>query len=201
VDRHADYAAEHGMDLWAYTPPLSGAYDNPAKKIPDGYDHPGNTARLAALDAVAAEAGATRGHVVLARLLSRGIRPMLGGSKLDQLDSALDRAGLKLTGEQLQHLNAADQSSWSSPYARREAAVRPGPRIRDGRARVRSREVADRPAGGVRTPASRRSDVDPSTSTPSSGTGADAPTAPPSLAPPARGPSHSRPQRAYRAPA
>jgi aryl-alcohol dehydrogenase-like predicted oxidoreductase len=117
-DEQADYAAEHGMDLWAYTPPLSGAYDNPAKKIPDEYDHPGNTARLAALDAVAAEAGATRGHVVLAWLLSRGIRPMLGGSKLDQLDSALDRAGLKLTGEQLQHLNAADQSSWSSPYAR-----------------------------------------------------------------------------------
>jgi aryl-alcohol dehydrogenase-like predicted oxidoreductase len=117
-DEQADYAAEHGMDLWAYTPLLSGAYDNPAKKIPDVYDHPGNTARLAALDAVAAEAGATRGQVVLAWLLSRGIRPMLGGSKLDQLDTALDGVGLKLTAEQVQHLNAADQSSWSSPYAR-----------------------------------------------------------------------------------
>jgi aryl-alcohol dehydrogenase-like predicted oxidoreductase len=117
-DEQTDYATEHAMDLWAYTPLLSGAYDNPAKKIPDVYDHPGNTARLAALDAVAAEAGATRGQVVLAWLLSRGIRPMLGGSKLDQLDSALDGAGLKLTAEQLQHLNAADRSSWSSPYAR-----------------------------------------------------------------------------------
>ena len=28
-DEQADYAAEHGMDLWAYTPLLSGAYDNP----------------------------------------------------------------------------------------------------------------------------------------------------------------------------
>jgi aryl-alcohol dehydrogenase-like predicted oxidoreductase len=117
-DEQADYAAEHGMDLWAYTPLLSGAYDNPAKKIPDVYDHPGNTARLAALDSVAAEAGAARGQVVLAWLLSRGIRPMLGGSKLDQLDSAFDGVGLKLTTEQLQRLDAADQSTWASPYAR-----------------------------------------------------------------------------------
>ena len=96
---------------------LSGAYDTPAKQIPEVYDHPGNTARLAALDAVAADTHASRGQVVLAWLLSRGIQPMLGGSKLDQLDSALDGVGLKLTTEQLQRLNAADQASWASPYA------------------------------------------------------------------------------------
>lgn len=117
-DEQADYAAEHGMDLWAYTPLLSGAYDNPAKKIPEVYDHPGNTVRLAALDAVAAAVGATRGQVVLAWLLSRGIRPMLGGSKLDQLDSALDGVGLELPAELLRRLDAAEQSSWASPYAK-----------------------------------------------------------------------------------
>lgn len=117
-EEQADYAAEHGMDVWAYTPLLSGAYDNPAKSIPEVYDHPGNTARLAVLDAVAAEVDATRGQVVLAWLLSRGIRPMLGGSKLDQLDSALDGVGLELPTELLQRLNAADQSSWASPYTK-----------------------------------------------------------------------------------
>ena len=117
-DEQADYAAEHGMDVWAYTPLLSGAYDNPAKEIPEVYDHPGNTDRLAALDAVAAESNATRGQVVLAWLLSRDIRPMLGGSKLDQLDSAFDGVALKVTTEQLQRLDAADRSSWASPYAR-----------------------------------------------------------------------------------
>ncbi|HEX8345090.1 MAG TPA: aldo/keto reductase [Actinoplanes sp.] len=116
-DEQADFAAEHGMDVWAYTPLLSGAYDNPRKEIPEVYDHPGNTARLAALDVVAAEAGAARGQVVLAWLLSRGVRPMLGGSKLDQLDSALDGVRLKLAPEQLRRLDAADRSSWSSPYA------------------------------------------------------------------------------------
>jgi aryl-alcohol dehydrogenase-like predicted oxidoreductase len=115
-DEQADYAAEHGMEVWAYTPLLSGAYDNPAKAIPDAYDHPGNTARLAALDAVAGEAGVTRGQVVLAWLAGRGVRPMLGGSKLGQLDSALDAVALRLTTGQRELLDAADRSGWASPY-------------------------------------------------------------------------------------
>jgi len=64
------------------------------------------------------DSDATRGQVVLAWLLSRGIRPMLGGSKLDQLDSAFDGVELKLTTEQVQRLDAADRSPWASPYAR-----------------------------------------------------------------------------------
>ncbi|MET8360805.1 aldo/keto reductase [Micromonospora sp. NPDC005171] len=117
-DEQADYAAEHTMELWAYTPLLSGAYDNPAKPIPDVYDHPGNKARLLVLDEVATETQATRGQVVLAWLLSRGIRPMLGGSKPSQLDSALDGVTLKLDDEQVRRLDAADHSAWADPYAR-----------------------------------------------------------------------------------
>ncbi|WP_238015855.1 aldo/keto reductase [Dactylosporangium sp. AC04546] len=116
-DEQADYAQAHGLELWAYTPLLSGAYDNPAKDIPEVYDHPGNTARLAALDAVAAETGAARGQVVLAWLVSRGVRPMLGGSRLDQLDSALDAVALALTADQLERLDAADHHEWAEPYA------------------------------------------------------------------------------------
>ncbi|WP_433063304.1 aldo/keto reductase [Dactylosporangium sp. CS-033363] len=116
-DEQSDYAAEHGMEVWAYTPLLSGAYDNPAKPIPDVYDHPGNTLRLAALNAVSAETGATRGQVVLAWLVSRGVRPMLGGSKVHQLDAALDAMDLKLTEEQIVRLDAADHFEWASPYA------------------------------------------------------------------------------------
>ncbi|WP_426513765.1 aldo/keto reductase [Dactylosporangium sp. McL0621] len=118
-DEQADHAAEHGMDVWAYTPLLSGAYDNPEKAIPAVYDHPGNTARLAALDAVAAETGAARGQVVLAWLLSRGLRPMLGGSKLHQLDAALDGVALQLTPRQLERLDEPDRYEWADPYAER----------------------------------------------------------------------------------
>jgi aryl-alcohol dehydrogenase-like predicted oxidoreductase len=117
-DEQADYAAHHGLDLWAYTPLLSGAYDNPDKAIPDVYDHPGNTARLEALGTVVRETGATRGQVVLAWLVSRGVRPMLGGSKVAQVDSAFDGVALRLSREQLDLLDAPDRAEWASPYAR-----------------------------------------------------------------------------------
>jgi aryl-alcohol dehydrogenase-like predicted oxidoreductase len=92
--------------VWAYTPLLSGAYDNPDKQIPEVYDHPGSTRRLAELDKVAAELGVPRGQVVLAWLLANGIRPILGGSKPHQLDSALAGVRLELPPELLARLDA-----------------------------------------------------------------------------------------------
>lgn len=106
-DEHRDYADAHRLEVWAYTPLLSGAYDNPAKPIPDIYDHPGSTRRLEALDAVAAEVGATRGQTVLAWHVARGIRPMLGGSKLAQLDAAMDAVRIVLSDAHVARLDAA----------------------------------------------------------------------------------------------
>jgi aryl-alcohol dehydrogenase-like predicted oxidoreductase len=101
-DEHVDYAVENGLELWAYTPLLSGAYDNPAKPIPDVYDHPGTARKLAALDRVAGELGASRGQVALAWLAGGApqIRPILGGSKPDQLEIALDAMQLTLSAGQ-----------------------------------------------------------------------------------------------------
>lgn len=106
-EEQRDYARTHRLEVWAYTPLLSGAYDNPAKPIPDIYDHPGNQRRLAALDEVAAELGATRGQAVLAWHVAHGVRPMLGGSKVDQLDAAMDAVLLPLSAEQLERLDDA----------------------------------------------------------------------------------------------
>ncbi|MFI5694082.1 aldo/keto reductase [Kribbella sp. NPDC051586] len=106
-DEQLDHAREHRMEVWAYTPLLAGAYDNPDKQIPEAYDHLGSTRRLAALDDVAQESGAARGQVVLAWLVAQGIRPMLGGSKLHQLESALDATELTLTAEQLKKLDVS----------------------------------------------------------------------------------------------
>lgn len=100
-----DYAAVHGFEVWAYTPLLSGAYDNPDKQIDDVYDHPGTTRRLAVLGEVAAETGAARGQVVLAWLVAHGIRPILGASKPHQLDGALDAMQLELTPEQVARMD------------------------------------------------------------------------------------------------
>ena len=108
-DEQVDFAAENGLDLWAYTPLLSGAYDNAAKPISDTYEHSGTERRLAALDAVASELGVSRGQVVLAWLVggSPSITPILGGSRLEQLDSALQGVALELPPELRGRLDAA----------------------------------------------------------------------------------------------
>lgn len=106
-DEQRDYAAEHGLETWAYGPLLSGAYDNPAKPIPEVFDHAGTDRRLAALDEVAAAHGASRGQVVLAWLVAHGIRPILGVSTPSQLDSGLSGAALALTPAQLTRLDEA----------------------------------------------------------------------------------------------
>jgi aryl-alcohol dehydrogenase-like predicted oxidoreductase len=106
-DEQRDYAEAEGIEVWAYTPLLGGAYDNPDKEIPEVFDHPGSTRRLAELDKAAAELGAARGQVVPAWLRAHGTRPMLGGSTLGQLDSALAGVRLDLPDELLARLDAA----------------------------------------------------------------------------------------------
>ncbi|MDF2561944.1 MAG: aldo/keto reductase [Microbacterium sp.] len=106
-DEQRDFAVENGLETWAYTPLLSGAYDNDAKPIPEVYDHPGNDRRLAALSAIAADRELERGQIVLAWQLGRGIRPILGGSKIAQLDTAMDAAAVVLTDEERARLDEA----------------------------------------------------------------------------------------------
>lgn len=106
-DEHRDIAAEHDWEIWAYTPLLGGAYDDPAKEIPEVYRHPGTTARMAVLAEVAAAHGASPGQVVLAGMIADGIRPILGGSRVAYLDAAMDAAELVLAEEEQRRLAAA----------------------------------------------------------------------------------------------
>ena len=114
-DEQRDFAATEGLDIWAYTPLMLGAYDNPAKEFPEVYDHLGNAARLEVLSDAAAALGMQRGQVVLSWLVASGIRPMLGGSKLDQLDLALEAAAFTLPQEWLERLDAVDGSTEWAP--------------------------------------------------------------------------------------
>lgn len=108
-DEQVDFAHENGLELWAYTPLLSGAFDNEAKRMPSAYEHPGTERRLAALDAVASELGVSRGRVVLSWMVggTPSITPILGGSKLHQLDAALEGVELQLPPELRERLDAA----------------------------------------------------------------------------------------------
>ena len=104
-DEQRDFATANGIETWAYTPLLSGAYDNPAKPVPEVYEHPGSTRRLAVLEQIAADRDLGRGQVVLVWLLAQGIRPILGGSRIEQLDAAMDAMTVSLSAEELQRLD------------------------------------------------------------------------------------------------
>ncbi|GAB3721045.1 aldo/keto reductase [Nocardiopsis oceani] len=94
--------------LVAYTPLLNGSYTRPDRPLEYAYDHPGTAARLAVLDAVAGEAGATRNQVVLAWLMDHepSVVPLVGVSSLAQLDEAIEATDLTLTVDQHARLTA-----------------------------------------------------------------------------------------------
>ncbi|WP_182881402.1 MULTISPECIES: aldo/keto reductase [unclassified Microbispora] len=98
-----DYVRSEGdLKLWVYSTLLAGAYT--AKPLPEHYDHPGTTRRLAVLDEVAGEIGATRNQVVLAWLRAQDILPIVGVSSVAQLEEVM--ADVKLDDDLLSRLDA-----------------------------------------------------------------------------------------------
>ena len=102
-----DHARTQGLDVWAYSPLLTGAYVRDDRPLSEGYDHPGTHRRLVALAAVADELGATRNQVVLAWLLAQGISPILGVSSTAQLTEAMAARDLELPDDVRARLDAA----------------------------------------------------------------------------------------------
>ncbi|MEU4574547.1 aldo/keto reductase [Nonomuraea sp. ATR24] len=94
-DEHLEYAREAGVTLWAYNTLMFGAYTRADRPIPEIYDHPGTTRRLAALREVAGELGATPNQVVLAWLMAGGHVPIVGVSTMAQLEEAIGAADVK----------------------------------------------------------------------------------------------------------
>ncbi|MFF8193453.1 aldo/keto reductase [Streptomyces bobili] len=110
TDEVLHYLEHHpDMELWAYTPLLSGGYTRADKPLPTEYDHPGTARRLAALDEIAAETGTNRNRVVLAWLTggNPAATPIVGVSSPRQLDEAVAGVTLKLDAEQRQRLDSA----------------------------------------------------------------------------------------------
>lgn len=96
-DETLDYLDEHReLELWVYSPLVQGSYDRADRPFPEAYDHPGTTRRLAGLRSVAAQHGVPASQVVLAWMVTRGWKPIVGVSSLEQLDSALASARLRL---------------------------------------------------------------------------------------------------------
>ena len=107
TDEVLDYATQPGWELWAYSPLLGGAYDRADRPLPEAYDHPGTTRRLAALTALAGDLGVSRSALVVAWMLASTpqIRPVLGVSTPAQLADAVAGAHLALSPEQVAALD------------------------------------------------------------------------------------------------
>ncbi|BAL90024.1 putative aldo/keto reductase [Actinoplanes missouriensis 431] len=101
--------AHEDVELWAYNTLLDGGYTRADRPLPDAYDHPGTARRLAVLDEVAAETGATRNQVVLS-WLSGGplpILPIVGMTTAAQVTEAMGARDVVLTAEQRARLDRA----------------------------------------------------------------------------------------------
>jgi aryl-alcohol dehydrogenase-like predicted oxidoreductase len=109
TDEGVDYVTEHPeMEVWAYSPLIQGSYDRTDRPFPEEYDHPGSTARRQVLARVAERMRVRPSQVVLAWLLHHqpAIRPIVGVSSLEQLDSALSAARLDLGDAMMEELDA-----------------------------------------------------------------------------------------------
>jgi aryl-alcohol dehydrogenase-like predicted oxidoreductase len=104
-----DYARCRPLTLLAYSALISGGYTHPEKYNFSGYQGPHTDARLAMLNQVAAEKGASPNQVVLAWMLNNNPRilPLIAASSMEQLTENLGALDLNLTIEDIQRLNQA----------------------------------------------------------------------------------------------
>ncbi|MFI6950602.1 aldo/keto reductase [Streptomyces sp. NPDC050422] len=102
-----DLARSEGLAVWSYSSLMWGSYVRADKPLPSTYDHPGTTRVLAVLDDVADALGATKNQVVLAWLIRQGIDPIVGTSRVEQIDEALAAHRVRLGAEHLARLAEA----------------------------------------------------------------------------------------------
>jgi aryl-alcohol dehydrogenase-like predicted oxidoreductase len=97
-DETVDYLDAHPeMELWVYSPLIQGSFDRADRPLPEAYEHPGTTERLTMLRRLAAERGVPASQVVLAWMIAKGWKPIVGVSTVEQLDSALGAASLDIS--------------------------------------------------------------------------------------------------------
>jgi aryl-alcohol dehydrogenase-like predicted oxidoreductase len=113
-----DYVQSRGMSLIGYSVLLGGACLRPPETLPIHFAGPDSDARLAALQSVAAETGATVNQVILAwlRQSSPPVLPIIAGSSVKQLAENIDALNLSLADAQMELLdnagNPAEKTGW-----------------------------------------------------------------------------------------
>ena len=103
------FCQNHGMTLIAYSILLQGAYTREDRPIPAQFAGPEADERRAALQAVAAETGATLNQVIIAwmRQSDPPVLPIIAGSTPEQVAENIGALGLTLSDDQMTRLNTA----------------------------------------------------------------------------------------------
>lgn len=104
-----DYCRYRDLTLLAYSALLSGAYTRADRSFPDQYFGSDTENRLAILNSVASEIGATPNQVVLSWMMQSDppVLPLIAASDKDQLQENLDSLATKLNPEHMIKLNSA----------------------------------------------------------------------------------------------
>jgi len=104
-----DYCRNREFTLLAYSALLSGAYTRADRNFDDQYRGADTNHRMAALNAVSAEIGATPNQVILAWMLQSDppVLPLIAASTSGQLKENLDALEVNLNSEQLKRLDSA----------------------------------------------------------------------------------------------
>ncbi len=104
-----DFAKNSSMTILAYSPLLKGYYNDKSKALMEQYQGPDSEARMAALEQVAEEIGATNTQIVYSWMLHSdpSVMPIVASSTSEQFCEALGALSIKLSKKQLDMLNNA----------------------------------------------------------------------------------------------
>lgn len=102
-----DYCRNRDLPLVAYSPLLYGAYVRDDRPLPPQYQHADSDVRLEALRTVAKELNATLNQVVIAWLMHQNIIPIIGASRIEQVEENLGCLAVELTEAQMTSLTRA----------------------------------------------------------------------------------------------
>jgi aryl-alcohol dehydrogenase-like predicted oxidoreductase len=117
-----DYCRSRKVQFLTYSPLLGGAYSRSDRPLPPQYQGIDSERRLEALRAVAMQTGATPNQIVLAWLVqSEPVAiPVLGVSRLEQLEENLGALDITLSEEQIYKLSSAGNIPTSHIDAKRQ---------------------------------------------------------------------------------
>jgi len=104
-----DYCKNRGITLLAYSALLSGAYTRTDRNFDEQYIGPDTQHRIAVLNAIAAEIGATPNQVILTWMLQNDppVLPLIAASTEAQMRENLGALDVILSPEQMERLDSA----------------------------------------------------------------------------------------------